>query len=110
MSGRVGWGLCVSGSGAVCATSEPLAVISATARKRVNIRMTDSPTVRELTILEPPHELEPRPDVVHGAHLHVHEARAEADRAHHVLGEIGGDAGGPLAPGDPQTPVGRQGA
>src|SRR5207245_2632451 len=54
------------------------------------------------SILQPPHELDPRPHIVHRRHLHVHQAMSQPDGADHVLREIARHAGRLLGPGNPQ--------
>src|SRR6185312_754732 len=50
-------------------------------------------------------ELEPRPSLVHGADLHVHETEWKREGADDVLAHVGLDLGGFLGPGDPDGAV-----
>ncbi len=53
-------------------------------------------------VAQPVHEAQPRPRLVHRAHLVVHEPGRQAELADDALGDVGVDAGRPLRPGDPQ--------
>jgi hypothetical protein len=60
-------------------------------------------TLNTRPILEPVDESQPRPGLIHGTDLIVHQACRQTDFAHPILGQIRGDSRGFLRPGDPET-------
>src|SRR6186713_2705624 len=72
-------------------------------RAAETVTMAISSLLRAVLLAD--HELQPRPFLVHGADLHVHESQRQGDLANGVFRDVGGDLGGLLGPGYPDRGV-----